>query len=229
MSELAAKHLHRSGASKIYVTNRTVERAREMADLFEGKIVEYDKFLATLPEMDIVITSSGAPFYIIRRQDMRRVIDARKNRPMFLIDIAVPRNIEPSVNQIDNVFLYDIDDLQRVVETNVGERKKRAEAAERIIADEVDRMIARLRARDVVPTIVSLQDQLESWRQAEIGRIRGKLGQLTPQQEEAIDALTRGLVNKIAHGPISEIRRQAGQPEGVQFIDVIRRVFRLDQ
>lgn len=160
---------------------------------------------------------------------MRRVIDARKNRPMFLIDIAVPRNIEPSVNEIDNVFLYDIDDLQRVVETNVGERRKRAEAAERIIADEVERMIARLRARDVVPTIVSLQEQLESWRQAELVRIRGRLGQLTAQQEEAIDALTRGLVNKIAHGPISEIRRQAGQPEGVQFIDVIRRVFRLDQ
>ncbi|HWR54262.1 MAG TPA: glutamyl-tRNA reductase [Bryobacteraceae bacterium] len=229
MSELAARHLNRSGASQIYVTNRTLERAQEMADLFEGKIVEYDRFLATLPEMDIVITSSGAPFYIIRRQDMRRVIEARKNRPMFLIDIAVPRNIEPSVNEIDNVFLYDIDDLQRVVETNVGERKKRAEAAERIIADEVERMVARLRARDVVPTIVCLQDQLEAWRQAELGRIRGKLGQLTPQQEEAVDALTRGLVNKIAHGPISEMRRQAGQPEGVQFIDVIRRVFRLDQ
>ncbi len=228
MSELAARHLHRSGATQIYVTNRTLERAQEMAELFDGRIVEYDRFLATLPEMDIVITSSGAPFYIIRRQDMRRAIDARKNRPVFLIDIAVPRNIEPSVNEIDNVFVYDIDDLQRVVQSNVGERKKRAEAAERIIEVEVERMVARLKARDVVPTIMSLQEQLECWRQAEIGRVRGKLGQLTPQQEEAIEALTRGLVNKIAHGPISEIRRQAGQPEGVQFVDVIRKVFRLE-
>jgi glutamyl-tRNA reductase len=228
MSELAARHLHRSGATRIYVTNRTLERAREMAELFEGRIVEYDRFLATLPEMDIVITSSGAPFYIIRKQDMRRAIEARKNRPVFLIDIAVPRNIEPSVNEIDNVFLYDIDDLQRVVESNIGERKKRAEAAERIIAAEVERMMTRLRARDVAPTIVSLQEQLEQWRQSEIARARGKLGALTPQQEDALDALTRGLVNKIAHGPIAEIRRQAGQPEGLQFVDVIRRVFRLE-
>ncbi len=228
MSELAARHLHRSGATQIFVTNRTLERAREMADLFEGRIVEYDRFLAALPEMDIIITSSAAPFHIIRRQDMRRAIELRKNRPVFLIDIAVPRNIEPSVNEIDNVFLYDIDDLQRVVRENVGERKKRAEAAERIIEAEVERMLARLKARDVTPTIVSLQEQLECWRLAEIGRVRGKLGQLTPQQEEAIEALTRGLVNKIAHGPVSEMRRQAGQPEGVQFVDVIRKVFRLE-
>ncbi len=228
MSELAARHLHRSGASQIYVTNRTAERARELADLFKGTIVPYDRFLATLPEMDIIITSSGAPFYIIQKQQMRRVIEQRRNRPMFLIDIAVPRNIEPSVNEIDNVFLYDIDDLQKVVQNNVGERRKRAEAAEQIVTEEVDRMLARLKAREVAPTIVSLQDQLEQLRQAEIARLRGKLGTLTPQQEEAIEALTRGLINKIAHGPIAELRRNAGQPEGLQIIDAIRRVFRLE-
>jgi glutamyl-tRNA reductase len=228
MSELAARHLHRSGASEIFVTNRTQERARELAEVFQGAIVEYDRFLATLPEMDIVITSSGAPFYIIQKAQMRRVIEARRNRPMFLIDIAVPRNIEPSVNEIDNVFLYDIDDLQRVVETNVGERKKRAEQAEKIVAEEVGRMLSRLRAREVAPTIVSLQDQLEQLRLAEVARVRGKLGALTPQQEEAIEVLTRGLINKIAHGPISELRRQAGQPEGIQLVDAIRRLFRLE-
>jgi glutamyl-tRNA reductase len=226
MSELAARHLHRSGASEIFVTNRTQERARELAEVFQGAIVEYDRFLATLPEMDIVITSSGAPFYIIQKAQMRRVIEARRNRPMFLI--AVPRNIEPSVNEIDNVFLYDIDDLQRVVETNVGERKKRAEQAEKIVAEEVGRMLSRLRAREVAPTIVSLQDQLEQLRLAEVARVRGKLGALTPQQEEAIEVLTRGLINKIAHGPISELRRQAGQPEGIQLVDAIRRLFRLE-
>ena len=228
MSELAAQHLHRSGATRIFVTNRTRDRAREMAELFQGTIVEYDRFLAVLPEMDIVIASSGAPFYIIQKMHMRRVIEVRKNRPVFLIDIAVPRNIEPSVNEVDNVFLYDIDDLQRVVEANVGERKKRAEHAERIIDVEVDRMIARLKAREVAPTIVSLQEQLEQMRLAEVARLRGKLGSLTPEQEEAIEALTRGLIAKIAHGPISELRRQAAEPNGVQVIEAIRKLFRLE-
>jgi len=228
MSELAVRHLHRSGASRIFVTNRTHERAKELAAMFKGVIVEYDRFLETLPEMDIVITSSGAPFYILRKSQMKRVIEARKNRPMFLIDIAVPRNIEPAVNELDNVFLYDIDDLQRVVETNIGERKKRAEVAEKIVAQEVERTISRLRTREVAPTIVSLQDQLEQLRLGEIARVRSKLGKLSPQQEEAIEALTRGLINKIAHGPISELRRQAGQPESVQLVEAVRRLFRLE-
>jgi glutamyl-tRNA reductase len=228
MSELAARHLHRSGATRIFVTNRTFERARELADVFRGTIVEYDRLLATLPEMDIVITSSGAPHYILKKSDVRRIIDARKNRPMFLIDIAVPRNIEPAVNEIDNVFLYDIDDLQRVVEANVGERKKRAEQAEEIIELEVERMIGRLKAREVAPTIVSLQEQLEQLRQSEVARVRGKLGPLSPQQEEALESLTRGLINKIAHGPISELRRHANEPEGIRFIEAIRKAFRLE-
>ena len=158
---------------------------------------------------------------------MQRVIGARRNRPMFLIDIAVPRNIEPSVNEIDNVFLYDIDDLQEVVNANLRERVKEAEHAEEIVAQEVERMMARLKAQEVAPTIVSLQEQLEQIRAAEIERLRRKLGPLTPEQEEALEALTRGIVNKIAHGPISELRRQAGRPEGVQIIDAIRKVFHL--
>ncbi|MGO9096254.1 MAG: glutamyl-tRNA reductase [Bryobacteraceae bacterium] len=228
MSELAARHLRRSGASEIFVTNRTRERAQDLAQVFAGTLVEYDRFLAALPEMDIVITSSGALFYLLRKDQMRRVIEARRNRPMFLIDIAVPRNIEPAVNEIDNVFVYDIDDLQRVVQTNVGERQKRAGHAEQIVAEEVERMLSRLRAREVAPTITSLQDQLEQLRLAEVARLRGKLGALTPQQEEAIESLTRGIVHKIAHGPISELRRQAGQPEGIHLIDAIRKVFRLE-
>ena len=228
MSELAARHLHRSGATHVFVTNRTPARARELAELFHGTIVEYDQLLSALPEMDIVIASSGAPFYILRAGQMRRVIEARKNRPMFLIDIAVPRNIEPAVNEIDNVFLYDIDDLQRVVDSNVGERNKRAEHAEKIVTEEVERTLSRLRAREVVPTIVSLQDQLEQLRLGEVARVRGKLGALTPQQEEALETLTRGLIAKIAHGPISELRKLAGQPEGLPIIDAIRKAFRLE-
>ncbi len=229
MSELAARHLRRSGCTNIAVTNRTRERALEMARLFEGTVVDYNSFHAALPEVDIVITSSGAPHYIITRDQMRRVIEARKNRPVFLIDIAVPRNIEPAVNTLDNVFLYDIDDLQRVVDTNLRGRQKEAEQAEEIITEEVDRLVMRLRTREVVPTIVSLQEQLEQIRLTEIERVRSKLGTLTPQQEEAIAALTRGILNKVAHGPIAELRKHAGHPEGVHVIDVVRRVFRLGE
>ena len=229
MSELAARYLHRSGARQIFVTNRTRDRAMELASLFEGVTVEYDRFVAQLPEIDIVITSSGAPHYIIRKEEMRRVIEVRRNRPMFLIDIAVPRNIEPAVNDLDNVFLYDIDDLQRVVESNREGRLKEAEQAEEIITEEVERMMARLRAREISPTIVRLQEQLEALRVAEMERMRSKLGSLTQQQEEALAAVTRGIINKIAHGPISELRKQAAQPDGIQTIDLIRKVFRLDE
>jgi glutamyl-tRNA reductase len=160
---------------------------------------------------------------------MQRVISARRNRPMFLIDIAVPRNIEPSVNKVDNVFLYDIDDLQEVVNANLRERIKEAERAEELVAQEVERMMARIKVQEVAPTIVSLQEQLEQIRAAEIERLRRKLGALTPDQEEALESLTRGIVNKIAHGPISELRRQAGRPDGLQIIHAIRQVFHLKE
>ena len=227
MSELAARHLRRSGATQIFVTNRTPERAAEMAQLFDGKIVEYTRFLSFLPEADIVITSSGAPHYIIVRDDMKKVLDARRNKPMFLIDIAVPRNIEPSVNELDNVFLYDIDDLQKVVATNLAGRQQSAEDAEAIIREEVDRMVARLKTREVVPTIIGLQEQLENMRSTELLRMRGKFGALTPEQEQALEALTKSIINKVAHGPISELRRHANEPDGHHFVNAIRKVFRL--
>ena len=228
MSELAARHLRRSGASNIFVTNRTRERAESMAQLVQGKVVEYESFPRMLSEVDIVIASSGARNFIITRDEMKRVIDKRRNRPIFLIDIAVPRNIEPAVNQLDNVFLYDIDDLDKVIQTNLKGRLKEAEQAEEIIAEEVERLVLRLKTRAVAPTIIGLQDHLEQIRQTEVQRLRGKLGELSPQQEDAIEALTRGIINKIAHGPIAELRRQAGNPDGLFIVDVIRKVFRLE-
>ena len=227
MSELSARHLRRSGASHIFVTNRTHERAVEVASLFQGTPVEYAKFLSLLPEVDILITSSGAPHYILHKAEMQHVIGVRRNKPMFLIDIAVPRNIAPNVNEVDNVFLYDIDDLQGVVNANLREREVEAGHAEGIIAQEVERMLARLKAQEVAPAIVSLREQLEEIRVAEIAKMRGKLGPLTPQQEEALEILTRGIINKIAHGPVSELRKQAGDPEGVHVVDAIRKVFHL--
>ncbi|HSM77490.1 MAG TPA: glutamyl-tRNA reductase [Bryobacteraceae bacterium] len=227
MSEAAARHLTRNGVSRILVTNRTADRAAEMARLFNGSIVEYDRFAASLHEVDIAITSSGAPHYILTREQMKRVVDARRNRPIFLIDIAVPRNIEPSVNELDHVFLYDIDDLQNVVDRNRNSRLQIANEAERIVAEETERMLSRLRVKEITPTIVSLQEQLENVRSAEMARMRGKLGPLTPQQEEALEQLTRGIISKIAHGPISELRKQAAEPDGIHLISAIRKVFRL--
>lgn len=229
MSELAARHLHRSGADQIFVTNRSQDRAVQMAELFGGSVVAYDQFVARLAEIDIVIASSAAPHYVLRKEDVRRALEARRNRPMFLIDIAVPRNIDPAVNELESAFLYDIDDLQKVVDANRQGRMKHAEQAEQIIAEEVDRMLARLKAREVAPTIVRLQEQLEALRTAEMERLRTRLGPLTPEQAQAVDALTKSIVAKIAHAPIAELRRQAAEPGGLAAIELIRRIFRLDE
>jgi glutamyl-tRNA reductase len=229
MGELAAKHLRRSGANKIFVTNRNHARAEEMARLFDGRAIDYTAFPAMLHEIDIVIASSGAPHFILTRDEMQRVIGQRKNKPMFLIDIAVPRNIDPAVNEIDGVFLYDVDDLAGVVNANLKEREKQAEQAETIIAEEVENMMARLRIEGVTPTIVSLQAQLEEIRSAEVVRALRRMPGLTPEQQQQMEAMTRSIVNKIAHGPISELRRHATEPEGDHAIDVIRKVFHLQR
>jgi len=229
MSELAARHLRRSGATHVFVTNRTHERAIEMAKLFQGTPVDYTRFLTMMPEVDILIASSGAPHYILHKDEMHRIIAARRNKPMFLIDIAVPRNIEPAVHELANVFLYDIDDLQEVVNANLRERLKEAERAEEIVTQEVERMMARLKVQEVTPTIVSLQEELERIRLAEIDKVRRRYGPVTREQEEAWDALTRGIINKVAHGPITELRLQAGQPDGAHVIAAIRKVFHLTE
>ena len=229
MSESAARHLRRAGVSEILVTNRTRSRAESMAEEFGGRVVDYEKFHMALTDVDIVIASSGAPNYIITKDEMKGVASKRRNRPMFLIDIAVPRNIEPAVNEIESVFLYDIDDLDKIVDTNLKGRLEVAVAAEDIIREEVERMVIRLKTREVTPTIVSLQEQLEMVRSGEIERLRGKLGALTPQQEDAIQAITRGIINKIAHGPITELRRQAADPGGIHLVSTIRKLFRLGE
>jgi glutamyl-tRNA reductase len=182
-----------------------------------------------LPEVDILITSSAAPHYILHKDEMQRVRAARRNKPMFLIDIAVPRNIEPSINDLDNIFLYDIDDLQEVVNSNLRERAKEADHAEKMVAEEVERMMTRLKVAEVTPTIVGLQEQLEQIRAGELDKVRRRYGPFTPEQEEALEALTRGIINKVAHGPISEIRLQAGKPEGAHVIAVIRKAFHVQE
>jgi glutamyl-tRNA reductase len=231
MSEATGRHLQRAGARDILIANRTEARASELAKVFEAAVVPYTSIFEHLPQVYIVITSASAPHYILTRASVRAAIEARRNQPMFLIDIAVPRNVEPDVNGLEHAFLYDIDDLQRIVEQNIEGRREIAGQAEKIVLQEVERLVARLRTRDITPTIVSLQEQLESVRREALGRYRSRLGPLTPEQEEAVDALTRTIINKIAHGPISEMRREAGQrgEEAGEVIGFIRRMFRLGE
>jgi glutamyl-tRNA reductase len=233
MSEGAARHLMRAGAAAIFITNRTAERAEELARVFNGEVIAYETFPLRLGEMDIVITSSAAQGFVITRDMVRRAIEARKNQPVFLIDIAVPRNVEPSVADLEHAFLYDIDDLQRLTEQNLRTRQDVALQAEEIVSNEVARLEAKLRARDVTPTIVSLQEQFEAIRQDMLGRYRAPLSGLTPEQQEAMEAMTRGMINKIAHGPISEMRKQAAVAEGAEaardgeLVSAVRRIFHL--
>jgi glutamyl-tRNA reductase len=227
MAESALRHLRRAGVSEILIANRTRERAQPLAEEFSGKVIEYSSFLERLPEVDILLASSAAPHFILTRDQMKGVMARRRNRPIFLIDIAVPRNIEPQVNNLDNVFLYDIDDLDKTVKANIENRNETAVAAEEIIREEVERMMQRLKTREMAPTIVSLQEQLEAVRTNEIDRMRARLGPMSAQQEEAIEAITRGIINKIAHGPITELRKSAASADGAQLSDLIRRLFRL--
>jgi glutamyl-tRNA reductase len=227
MGDLAARHLQRAGCREILVTNRTRSHADEVADQMGGSVVDYESFRERLHEMDIVLTSSGATGFLLTRDQMRRVLDRRRNRPMFVIDIAVPRNVDPAVNDLEHVFLYDIDDLGRAVEANRRARTREAEQAEQIIDAEIGRLMDRLRAREVTPVIVSLQQQLDSLAKAELERHRGRLNSLTTQQEEALASYTRALLNKIAHAPLVELRRAAARPDGEHDISLIRRLFRL--
>jgi glutamyl-tRNA reductase len=236
MSEGTARHLIRAGASEIFITNRTYERAEEMARVFQGEVIAYDQFPQRLAEMDIVATSSAAPGFVLTPDMISRALNLRKRRPMFLIDIAVPRNIDPDIQKLEHAFVYDMDDLQRLADRNLNARREVAVQAEAIVSEEVTRLEAKFREREVAPTIVSLQEQLEAIRQEVLSRYRGKLCGLSRDQDEAIEALTRGIINKIAHGPISEMRRQAatqrkrdGSAQEAELVSAVRRMFHLGE
>ena len=229
MSELAARHLLARGAGPIFVANRTYDRARELASKFGGRAIQFDQLYDHCEQADIVITSTGAPVAIFRREHGERFLARRKNRPMFFIDIAVPRDVSAEMNKLDGIFVYDIDDLQEAVSTHVQDRKREAERAQHIIEAEVERFEAKLKSLHVVPAIVSLQDHFETIRQAELDRVRGRLGGLSPEQEEAIEALSRGIVNKILHTPITRLKSAATGPEITTLLDAFRRLFNLQE
>jgi glutamyl-tRNA reductase len=227
MSELAARHLLAHGASSIFVANRTYDRAIRLAQKFDGQAIEFSRLYETCDNADVVITSTGSPHFIFRREHGEKFLSKRRNRPMFFIDIAVPRDVDPEMNKLDGIFVYDIDDLQQAVTSHVADRKKEAETAEAIVNEEVQKFHARVQTLDVVPTIVSLQDHFETIRQAEIDRVRGRLGTLSSDQEMAVEALTRGIVNKIMHTPISTLKTAARDPESTTVVDLVRRLFNL--
>ncbi|MGD0733758.1 MAG: glutamyl-tRNA reductase [Terracidiphilus sp.] len=209
MSELAARHLVQQGAGAILVSNRTQERARVMAEEFKGRVIPFDKLYEAASDADIVISSTGAPHPIFRREHGQAFMQRRKNRPMFFIDIAVPRDVDPEMGKLEGVFVYDIDDLQAVAAAHMAERSRVASDAETLIAGEVERFQQRQRTVNVAPAIVAMQRQAEEIRQAELKRVQARLGPLSAEQVAAVEALTRGLVNKFLHPPMQALKQAA--------------------
>jgi glutamyl-tRNA reductase len=213
MSEIAARHLVQQGAGAILVSNRTAERARRMAEEFSSgvvpELIEFDQLYEAASRADIVISSTGAPHPIFRREHGQAFLQKRRNRPMFFIDIAVPRDVDPEMNNLDGIFVYDIDDLSQVAASHMEERSLQAVDAETLIAAEVERFHLRQRTVSAAPAIVALQRKAEEIRVAEIERIHSRLGQLTAEQLAAVEALTRGLMNKFLHPPMQALKQAA--------------------
>ncbi len=230
MSELAARHLVAQGASTILVTNRTLERAERMAERFTGsvvpKVVPWDELYEAAAQADIVISSTGAPYPIFRKEHAQQFLHKRKNRPMFFIDIALPRDVEPEINNLEGIFLYDIDDLQAVAASHMEERSREAADAEALIAVEVERYQQKQKTVNIAPMIVGLQHRAEDLRQAELKRAQARLGSLTPEQMAAVEAMSRSLVNKFLH-PTMQALKQAARESDVARIEGIRETWSL--
>ena len=213
MSELAARHLVQQGAGAILVTNRTAERAHRMAEPFQGRVIPFEELYEAASQADIVISSTGAPHPIFRKEHGQAFMHRRRNRPMFFIDIAVPRDVDPAMNRLEGIFVYDIDDLQQVAAAHMAERSREASDAETLIESEVLRFHQRQRTVNVAPAIVALQQKAEEIRQAELRRIQSRLGALNAEQLAAVEALTRGLVNKFLHPPMKALKQAAREDD----------------
>jgi glutamyl-tRNA reductase len=213
MSELAARHLIQQGAASILVANRTQSRAEQIATEFNGAVIPFDAIYEQADRADIVITSTGAPQKLFDRSHGQQFLHRRRNRPMFFIDIAVPRDVDPGMNEVEGCFVYDIDDLQQVATANLADRSREAEAAETIVSREVEKYQQRLQSRDAVPAILALQQDAEAIREAELLRAQSKLATLTPQQREAVEALTRSLTAKLLHPQLTALRESTRQKD----------------
>lgn len=228
MSELAAKHLINRGVGKIFIANRTYARAIQMAEEFHGEAVEFDALPERLRDVDIVISSTGAPGYVITAAMIESALRRRKNRLLFLIDIAVPRDIEPAAGDIDNVYLYNIDNLQDIVDSNMRSRLKEAEKAEALIDEELAKYLAWFNTLEVVPTIVSLREKMEGIIQGELMKSGSWMEKLTDEEQRNIEILVNSIINKVLHDPITGLKEESRDNGALPYIAVIRRLFGLD-
>jgi glutamyl-tRNA reductase len=229
MAELAARHLLSQGVSTITVANRTFQKAVEVAQVFKGVPVSFEEIGAQLLEADIVVSSTAAPGYVITHDQVKGSMKKRRNRPLFFIDIAVPRDVEPEVNDLENVYVYDIDDLKGIIQVNLSQREEEAVKAERIVEEEVIKFEQWLKTLEVVPTIVSLKEKAETIRQAELKKSLSSLGELSPSQMKSLETLTLSITEKILNDPILFLKQKADRPLGKTYLDTARRLFRLDR
>ena len=228
MSELAARHLIGQGAPRILVVNRTHARAVSMAEEFRGEAVLIDELARALQEADIVISSTGAAGWVVTAPMVAAALRRRKNRLLFLIDIAVPRDIEPAAGDIDNVYLYNIDHLQEVVDENIRGRLAEARKAEDIVAEELDRYEGWYQTLEVVPTIVSLREKMDGIVRGEMERVSSWLEGLSEADRERVQILASSIVNKILHDPITGLKEETHENGAAVYTEVLRRLFRLD-
>jgi glutamyl-tRNA reductase len=229
MAELAAEHLISQGIARLQVANRTLERAVELAGRFKGIALSMEEIPRALTEVDIVISSTGSPDWVVRETEVRQCMRPRRNRPLFFIDIAVPRDIDPKINELDNAYVLDIDDLKGVVDQNLARREKEAIPAERLVEEEVLKFEQWIKTLEVVPTIVALRQKMDTLRQAELEKTFQSLKDLTPEEKLVIETLTRSLVNKIIHDPILFLKGPGQHHRKDQRVDLARKLFHLDE
>ncbi|HEY7649909.1 MAG TPA: glutamyl-tRNA reductase [Methylomirabilota bacterium] len=227
MGELAARHLVEHGAFPIYVVNRTWARAQDLARSLAGTAVPFDDLGSAIASVDIVIASTGAPAPLITRDMVARIMHGRGARPLFFIDIAVPRDVEASVGRLDDVYCYDIDDLKQVVDANIRQRAREAQRAEGLVERESVRFVVRLVDVEVVPTIVSLRERLEAIRAGEVRKALARLPEASPSTRQAMEALSTAIVNKILHAPITKLRESSRAGAGRSWTELVQELFGL--
>jgi len=226
MAELAARHLIGSGVKEIIIANRTYDRGCELAKEFNGKPVKFDEFIHELVRTDIVICSTGASNYVLMKSQMQKAMKERKQKPVFIIDISVPRNIDPEINDLDNVYLYNIDDLQGVVDANMFERQKEAEKAEKIIEEEIETFLKWQLSLDSVPTIIALREKAEEIKKQEIDRLLNKIPEIGEKEKKAIEYMAAAIINKLIHPPTVALKEDSEDKDTI--IATIRRLYGID-
>jgi len=228
MSELAAKHLLVNGVKSIYVANRTQSRAEELARQFNGQVISFASLKENLEMMDIIITSTSAPHFVFHKEDIQKTLHRRKNRPLFFIDIAVPRNVDPAVNKCADVYVYDIDDLKVVVNSNLLERQKEAKYAEAIVDRHVEQFWDKVNSASVIPTIVELTKKFEDIQQQELKKAFSKLPNLSEADREVINCLASAITKKVLHDPICLLRKKSNCSNTGHYIETAKELFNLD-